>query len=365
MIESDALQINLPGPSGEEDQPPGAFFEKIHHIFQKIADRAGGTTDRFYTIGGRIVCLRFAGAALAACFTPALDHLTTDPVSAPDLTVCFWDSDSTGQLLPSTPWSADDYGPQGEIHLYNTSRFYMVYQLGFDALHMVDRSRNLAIYWTESTQRVPYWERSFPLRIILHGWLRHQPFQLIHAGAVGRPEGGVLIAGKSGSGKSTTTLSCLDSALLWAGDDYVLVQLDPEPYVYSLYGTAKLENDNMYRFPDLHPAISNPHRLEKEKALIYLNRHYPAKMIRGFPIRAILLPRISGNRDTRIFKAGPMAGLAAMAPTTILHLPAGGQAALQKMSRLAKEVPTYILEAGTDLAQIPAAIAGLLAQGAL
>ena len=36
---------------------------------------------------------------------------------------------------------------------------------------------------------------------------------------------GVLIAGKSGSGKSTSTLACLTSGLLYAGDDYVLVDI--------------------------------------------------------------------------------------------------------------------------------------------
>ena len=82
--------------------------------------------------------------------------------------------------------------------------------------------------------------------------------------------GGVLIAGKSGSGKSTTTLACLTSGLLYAGDDYVLADVAAEPYVHSLYSTAKLVPDNCDRFPQLRPLVSNPDKLDEQKALIYL-----------------------------------------------------------------------------------------------
>ena len=125
------------------------------------------------------------------------------------------------------------------------------------------------------------------------------PLQLMHAGAVGYADGGVLLAGKSGSGKSTTALACLASDLLFASDDYVCVATTAQPWVHSLYSTAKLVPGNLSRFPELSGKLSNPDRLTTEKAMVNVHAHFPAKVLSGFPIRAILLPRAGAGADNR------------------------------------------------------------------
>ena len=196
------------------------------------------------------------------------------------------------------------------------------------------------------------------MRSILHWSLRHDPLQAIHAGAVGNANGGVLIAGKSGSGKSTTTLACLTSGLLYAGDDYVLADIAAEPYVHSLYSTAKLVPDNCDRFPQLRPLVSNPDKLHEQKALIYLRETFPPALSADFPLRAILLPRVTGLPDTKLAKAGAMDAFRAIAPTTLLHLTRATDEAARKISALCRSLPVYWLDAGTDLTQIPQVIAG-------
>ena len=62
---------------------------------------------------------------------------------------------------------------------------------------------------------------------------------LLHAGAVGSPDAGVLVGGVSGSGKSTLTLACVEDGLGYGGDDYVVVTLDPEPTAHTLYTTRE------------------------------------------------------------------------------------------------------------------------------
>jgi len=52
--------------------------------------------------------------------------------------------------------------------------------------------------------------------------------------------------------------------------------------------------------------------------------------------------------------------LLALAPTTTQHLPGTRRQTVEKLIRLARAVPSYRLLAGTDLAQIPAAISRLL-----
>ena len=318
--------------------------------------------EREFEVGPQRVRIRFAGPALIDVLTPALDHLSASrPASeaARTLHVYVFESKSTATPMPPPPWGPDCYGARGEIAGFNTSRFRTVYQPGMDILHILDRQRAAAIYWVCERDLIPYWERSFPLRTVLHWWMIGQPYQLLHAAAVGSGEGGVLITGPSGSGKSTTALACLEGGMSYAGDDYVLAGLDP-PWVSSLYGTAKLAPDNVHRFPDLARWITNPDRLGSEKALLFLKCARPRQLSRGFAIRAVLTPRVTGRKETRLVPVSPMVSLQALAPTTVLHLPGGGADMLEKMSRLVKAVPNYVLEAGTDLSRIPEVIGTLL-----
>ena len=336
-----------------------AFFDAVRERFCEAA--ASGASARAYRIGDRPVLLLFASEELEAILTPALEHLAVDLVLAepPSLKVFLFDTAATGVAPPPPEWEADSYGVRGEIAGYNTERIRTVYQPGSDVLLLFDRERREAIYWTAKAANVPYWESSFPLRTIFHWWLEEWDDQPVHGAAVGLESGGVLIAGPSGSGKSTTSLACLDGPLRYAGDDYVLVRHTP-PCVYSLYGTAKVEGSNLERFPQLAGLVSNPGRAADEKALIYVNRAAPERMISGFPLRAILVPRVTGRRDTALRQTGAGEAFRALAPTTLFQLPGGGRRAFDKMSALVRRVPVYLLEAGTDLPQIPAAITALL-----
>ena len=339
---------------------PSQFVETARQCFEQAAKAAGGVRERSFQVGERSVLLRFAGDRLVPLMVRALAHLEEPLARLPDLTVCSFDSESTGTPMAPPPWSREQYTNLGEIDGYNNGQVHVTYTPGVDILHCLDRERGLAVYWTPTFRLIPWWEQSFPLRSILNWWLQDQPFQPAHAAAVGRPSGGVLITGPSGTGKSTSTLACLGSELQYAGDDYVLIRTDPSPFVFSLYSTAKLEADNLQRFPHLAPLISNAERLDREKALIFLHEHHPRKLIGGFPIRALVIPKVTGRRDSAMESISPAAALLALAPTTTKHLLGTRRQTVAKLMRLVKTVPSYRLLAGTDLAQIPEAISNLL-----
>src|SRR4029450_897203 len=102
---------------------PVGFFHTVHQAFERAERTAGDRVDRFYKIGGHTVRLRFAGSALVPLIVPALEHLATQASSAPALTICLWDSDSTGmEKPPPPPWSWGEYAPRGELHGYNDDR---------------------------------------------------------------------------------------------------------------------------------------------------------------------------------------------------------------------------------------------------
>lgn len=346
-----------------EQKDPLVFFNTVYELYEKAETASGGCIDRFYCIAGYKIRLRFAGSALIPYITSALAHLATEPVSDPALTVCLWDSASTNTIMPPPPWQRNQYHPKrGEILGFNNDRIHTSFQWGAYALSLLDSDRNLGIYWVETTEQIPYWETGSPLRTILNVWMNKQGLQLVHAGAVGLPSGGVLLVGKGGSGKSTTALTCLNSELFYAGDDYSLIASEPTPRVFSIYNTGKKNADDVERLPFLAGAISNRDRLDSEKAVYFINEHFPEKILTHFPIRAVLVPRITGKTDTSLTATSAVAALTSLAPSTMIQLPGAGKEACQIMMQVLKQIPCYYLELGTDLRQIPQVIFDLIAK---
>ena len=319
---------------------PARFVETAWACFTKAAHAAGGVEERMFRLGEHRVLLRFAGGQLIPLVVRALAHREIPLDGKADLTVCFFDSESTNIPMPPPPWSLEQYTGLGEIDGYNDERVQVTYGPGVDILQCLDRDRSLALYWTPSYRLIPWWEQTFPLRSILNWWLKDGAFQPLHAAAVGTASGGVLITGPSGSGKSTATLACLGSGLLYAGDDYVLVRTTPSPHVYSLYSTAKIEADNMHRFPHLAPVCRQRGAPGIQKGPLLSPRHSAAQLIEGVPLRAILITKVSRLRDKTVEPTTEMTALRALAPT-IQRLRGTRRQTLEKIVRLVKSVQLY------------------------
>jgi hypothetical protein len=342
-----------------------SFFQEVHRTFHQAVGSAGDCRDRFYRLGDHTIQLRFANAALFPFITPALDHLITQPHQSPALTICLWDNVSTHTLMPPLSWPFSDYVIRGGIHTYTGDRIIAALYGGSRILHLLDMEHNLALYCMHDATQFPRYQVSSPLLTILHWGLRPYGLQLIHAAAVGTPTlGGALIVGKGGSGKSTTALTCLNSEFSYVSDDYCLLSANPIPYAYNLYNTAKLDADAIQHLPYLASALDQPDTLYDGKRLIFVNRQFPAKIVNGFPLRAILVPRITGRAETKVRPTSSATGLRALAPNTMFQLTGFDTAAFETIAAVVKEVPCYTLEIGTDRATIPAAIIDVLSHRA-
>ena len=345
------------------------YFQELCRGFQRAEGAAGDPIDRFYSFAGHTARFRFAGPALVPLLTPAIAHLETAP-APPLLTVWVWDSVSTDTRMPLLVSSLvsllrlrwwEQLDIRREIKGYNSQRIRTTFHLGPDILSALDTQQHLAVYWVEDARQIPYYEKGYPFTSILSWWLEELGCQFVHAAAVGTPTGGVLLPGKGSSGKSTTTLACVEAGLYFLSDDYSLVVSDPSPSAHSVYNTAKLKGkEDIDRFPRVLPMIANRDRLGEEKALIFLQEHCPERIVRGFPIKAILVPKITGQSHTRLEAATPGTAFRAFAPSTIIQLSGAGQSAFRAMSSLVKRVPCYVLELGTRVSEIPEVIQRVL-----
>jgi hypothetical protein len=367
--------VTRPEQSDWTESQQFARIELVEESFAAATTASGTVQSRDFVIAGYRVRVRAATSGLLARLSRALAHLEAAVSAEPQLTINLWDSGTGETPAPPTPAVEGEQAP-GAFFYYSDDRLRAGYQLGTSgdarvlssypeaptpALSVLDMERNAAWYWVEDAARIPYWEEATPVRYILDWWLRDRGVHQLHAGAVGTPEGGVLLVGKSGSGKSTSTLATLSSDLRYAGDDYVAVSQGDVPEVHSLYSSGKLMSDHVQRLPFLLPTLDNASRLDEEKAVVFINERWPSNISTGFPLRAILAPRVvPGAERAQVREVSPAMGLAALAPSTVFQMHTRGQDSLARMRRLVECVPSFTLELGSDMASIPRAIADLL-----
>ncbi len=303
---------------------------------------------------------RHLGPGLEDLMLPAWAHLPAAPAGGAQLTVYCADVEATGLDLGSLPWRAGETASQGLVGGLAGTDYRALWDQQGRAVHLFDRRRGIALYAVGSRRDFRSWERSLPLRHILHWWTAGRGGQLIHAGAVGTSQGGVLLLGASGAGKSTTTLACLDSALGIAGDDFVLVETGGADTVHSVSSTAKLSHAALRCFPQLESKMANPGEPEPEKFLFFLDRFQPSPLIPAMPLKALVILRRAAGRDTHIEPASPVAALQASAPNTLFLLPGERAESFAKITGIFRRHPCFQIHLGHDLSQIPLRIGDLL-----
>lgn len=334
--------------------------------------------DRTWLLGeDERLCVRFGSPALADYVGAVFAHLPIAPPDGrkPDFTIDAWDEANCHVPAPVSPWGTADYDDHGELRQSGWPPTLRArFNVHSGVLSMVDATRRAAIWWTRDATRLVEYERAAPFAILLHWWHLHcpppegPPFLAVHAAAVGtRDGGGLLLVGRGGSGKSTTTLACLAAGFQSAGDDYCLLRpTTPRPTAVSLYSSAKMSDGMLARFPCFTPAVANPQRPPGEKVLLLLAKDFSSRCVPTLPLRAILLPRVqAGSAETRLVPASAAAALQALAPSTIFLFQrrrGEGAVLLSQLADVTRRLPAFHLQLGAeaDPRRTPELLADLL-----
>jgi energy-coupling factor transporter ATP-binding protein EcfA2 len=316
-------------------------------------------------IGAIHVQFNFIGEALIPTFFDVFRHLEISneekSISKDVLIINLWDQETTEIGVDSVPWQLETPHHLGLIESFTSNGYFTLQQPGSYAIYMFDKTSNTAYYHVSKKSLIPFWESDFPLRMVLHWFFNETALQPVHSAAIGTEKSGVLLVGKGGSGKSTTTLSCLNSVLKIAGDDYIL--LDTENYVaHSLFSLCKVATNSLALLK--HHAIKNAIKKPaiEGKFRISLFEEYPESLIKSIPINAILLPTVTKNKVTKIVAGSSAKAMIALAPTTLFQLPGLREEAFKKMGHFVRQVPAYELQLGSDVENIPSLLNDFITQ---
>lgn len=342
----------------EEATSLAATFAQLQR-FYTAAEAHAGRHERFYQIAGQVLCLRFAGSALALVVTRALAHLATSASATPDLTICLAESQQSGVALPAARL------PDGFYHDADEQRYCSYYANG-SWQEMITMPARVGIVALDAAAHYPAYAQAAPLRNLLTWWFAAQGLYGLHAAAIGTAAGAALLVGNGGAGKSTTAVAALLQGLSYVGDDFCLLAADPTPQVHSLYCSGKLCHDSRQW---LTPPASTVTGLCAEEKVIY--QWYPAfapQLAATLPVRALLLPQVGGGAASHLWPATSATAFTALV-TTALRLGAWPtrfpHGLLAAAKRLVGQIPCYHLALGADCAALPPMLSDLLTRAAL
>lgn len=339
-----------------------AFFDDAMSRAQSAISRAGRIV-RHIDVAGTRVELVFAGEPLLEALFPALSHLEIETSGSPDVSLLAWDTRSTGVDVPPPPVRHESFTDRGDIWGLSSRRIRSAFHWIEFSLNLLDLERRAGMFWVRSDEHIPYWTRASPLRTLLHWWTQANGAHLLHAAAVGDDDGALLITGKGGVGKSTTALACLTRGMQYVADDYLVVRLEPEPRVYSLYSTAKLDHPQVARFPDL-ARLLRKHGPDGGKAVVHLYPEMECRISRSLPLKALAMPSFADEPATTFGPASASGLQRAASFTTMSQLPHAGHDTHRFIERLVATVPGFSMRLGSDLGQLPSAIREFLSQPA-
>jgi hypothetical protein len=320
------------------------------------------------TFAGRTARIRVVGQGLSEQIARAFEHLLVEQnSSSPELKIDLWDEEDTSVSCPVNKEPLDprllkstSYVEFGLI-LGSLDDPYIGCQRP-EVIIWFDRREQHIVGWISHHHQLPVYERGKPLHFPLLLWHSDRDAEVIHAGLVSKNGKGVLFAGKGGVGKSTAALACIQAGFDYLGDDYIGLEVcEDRLFVgHSLYSATWLMAEHFARFPRLMRYAIYPQRPDQEKSLAFLSQAFPRQLADCAPIRALVLPRIKADASVQIRSASKGEALFALAPSSILLRPNSGAATLNKLGRLAEQVPCYWLDLGPDLNEIPSRVAEVI-----
>jgi hypothetical protein len=302
-----------------------------------------------YRFGPLRVDLQVEGAQLARRLTMAIRHAEYEASAADAVRVIALDGSVCGRKPPQ--WNLPTYERRHleRLHVSPDRNRLLHHNPDTTNWTVFDRERKLALTWTASADLLPDWEDSFPLRTILHWMSVGQSCCLAHAAVVEKTGRAVLLTGRGGSGKSTTTVAALFCGMRTCGDDFVMVDLaESGAIAHSLYDTVKLDDAALRRFAELQPNVANPVRAADQKARVHLSDLMPDRLLESAPLSAIVQPVITDDALPSLRKVAPGVVLRALAPTTLFLLRGEETILADKLARLVRTLPTWQLRLTPD-----------------
>lgn len=303
--------------------------------------------------GGVGVRVHLVGDRVADELEPGLLK-ARQPVQ-PAIELWTFDHAESGLVPPPAPWSHDAYRHREEIAGWTESPVFASFDTAHATLCAADTTTAKGVQWARDAAAYAPWEGGAPLRYLLRWLLAEHSMHLVHGAVVGTERGGVLLVGKAGSGKSTSSLACIDAGMRFVSDDYFLLGGGAEPVAYPLFTVAKADDNAVgllgqiaERAPGAARDWRGKYRLPVEDLVVD-----------SLPIRAVVQPRRTDKTGVPS-PGGAREALKEVVTSSLSQLPGASGATLGALRPVFDDLPCFELPVGPDLEKIPVALTNLI-----
>ncbi len=241
-----------------------------------------------------------------------------------------------------------------QIDLKDDNGIMAFYDEQHDILRVYDLSKKVAAIVLGTKAYLNEWDIHSPFREFFNIWALKNNALLIHSGVISYKSKAILLPGAGGSGKSTTTISCLQNGMKTTGDDYNLVFMkDNKFWVSALYANVKLKMSKQGKIPFDMPIINDWEfeKLSYAEKIIYFPPEGSDIWDTTTPeLKGILCPRITSENTKPNISGIRLAELVnRLAITSVMQSPYIAKEYLAKCVLLAKHIQIAYLDLSTDL----------------
>ncbi len=330
-----------------------SYFHALRGTFAKATQRAP-QTDFHRSLAGHPLRIACAGEALSNAVTSALDHLPpAETGTTQTLDIMAWDEAASGVARPEPPWSWPTAKHFFQYRFPSGGEAFRIYHSEEEAVfYMYALETAQAVMICTDARKLPTYLYASPCFPVIDSWRREVGLHVLHAACVGERGVGVLLVGPGGSGKSTTSLLCAMAGMAFVSDDFCLLRPGPPPEAICLFSAAKLHQHHLRTFPELAAVAVDPVPDREGKPVIFLYEHFRQIVVPRLAIKAILVPRVSGRRDTVVTPTSAAEALKALAPSTLFLKPPFEAKTVRVLADLVRSLPCYRLDLGTATDEI-------------
>ena len=329
-------------------QADSAFRNRIH--------------ETWHTFGGHTVRMRIVGDRLARCLVLPFAHLRcreSDPSGA-KLTIDLWDLLETG-IAADIDVAPDPLSPASRFSTSEDERF--VTSVLQHSITSFDRRQEHIVGVALGADRLSLYERGRPLHVPLSLWYNDRDIPLIHAALVSYNGDGILLAGPSGAGKTTSSLSCMTAGFQYLADDLAGLEIlaDGASRGHSVYGSAFVDGRALNHVPTLREHAIAGRFSQEEKRLVLLSQAGSTGLMSNTRIRLVALVRLAEGNRTRVRPATKGESLLAMIRSALqTGVLSPGRRGFELLGCLSDNVSSFWLEVGPDSRDVPRLLRALL-----
>ena len=319
-------------------------------------------TTRHYDFHGVRLVVRADAVELADAIDDRLRHFAAEPEPGePDLRLDFR-YEAAHSVERPVGRARTVYEPAvGEVSYYpDADALYLEHLESVRQVTVPESGRAVASILPAA--RADLWLLSRPLVTLpLLESLKRRGLHGVHAAGGALDGRGVLIAGASGSGKSTVALALARDGFAMLGDDMVFLRRRGDDLEALAFPEEfDLTDETAAMFPELAAVAAAEPRDGWPKKQVRVERALAARIARSCTPALVLFTRIVDAPVSRLEPIEPAEALLELAPNVLLTRPEPSQRHLDALGALVAETRCYRLLAGRDVLELPRLIRAAL-----